>query len=136
MNVLDHCPVSTSRRRFLIRPGAPLTVFYDTATDLLLRLHLSAYFFRTFIATHIGPTLTPARVMGDSSTSFSNEISFKYVSPGEMIAASTVLPALSIIFVALRFYVRKLQRAQIGIDDWLIVPGLVQYHLMFWRYLL
>ena len=64
--------------------------------------------------------------MGDTSTSFSDEISFRYVSPGEMIAASTVLPALSIIIVALRFYVRKTQRAQIGIDDWLILPGLVR----------
>lgn len=63
--------------------------------------------------------------MGDSSTPFSDEISFKYVSPGQIITVSTVLPGLSIIFVALRFYVRKTQRAQIGIDDWLILPGLV-----------
>ena len=65
--------------------------------------------------------------MGTST--YGNEITFKYVSPGEMISACTVLPALAIIFVGLRFYVRTSQRAQIGIDDWLIVPGLVKLQL-------
>ena len=63
--------------------------------------------------------------MSGSSPPFADEISFKYATPGEMLAVCTVLPVLSIIVVALRLYARRIQRAQIGIDDWLILSGLV-----------
>jgi hypothetical protein len=50
---------------------------------------------------------------------------FSYASPSEIIAASTVLPVLGIIVVGLRFQARVQDKVKIGIDDWLIVPGLV-----------
>ncbi|MCJ1437277.1 hypothetical protein MMC27_006663 [Xylographa pallens] len=56
---------------------------------------------------------------------FIDEISFVYATPGNIVAAASVLPALSIVLVSLRFYTRRIQRAQIGIDDWLTLPGLV-----------
>ena len=62
--------------------------------------------------------------MASDSNGFSKEISFSYVTPGEMLAAASTLSAVAIILVGLRFYVRKMQRAHIGIDDWLIVIGL------------
>ena len=63
--------------------------------------------------------------MSDSPSPFANEISFQYITPGETLAVCTVLPVLSIAVVAFRFYARRIQRAQIGIDDWPILPGLV-----------
>ena len=48
-----------------------------------------------------------------------------YVTPGEIYAASIVLPFLGIVFVFLRFYARTLKKNSIGFDDWLMLPALV-----------
>ena len=40
-------------------------------------------------------------------------------------AACVVLRYLGIVFVALRFYTRALQKKSTGIDDWLMLPALV-----------
>ena len=53
------------------------------------------------------------------------EILVPYVTPGEIYAASIVLPFLGIVFVFLRFYARTLKRNSIGFDDWLMLPALV-----------
>ena len=45
--------------------------------------------------------------------------------PGGVLAVSIALPILSIIAVFLRFYTRRLQKAKLGIDDWLTLPALV-----------
>ena len=50
---------------------------------------------------------------------------FRWNTPGQVAAAATVLPALGIITVALRFRVRALQKAKLGVDDWLILPALL-----------
>jgi len=47
------------------------------------------------------------------------------VSTHEVIALSVALPIISIIIVALRFLTRRMQNVKLGIDDWLIVNGLV-----------
>lgn len=52
-------------------------------------------------------------------------LSVPYVTPGEVYAASILLPFLGIIFVLLRFYVRALQKKSTDIDDWLMLPSLV-----------
>ena len=46
-------------------------------------------------------------------------------SPQGILACSTVLPALGIIIVSLRFYVRSKQKADFQFDDWAQVPVLV-----------
>ena len=54
-----------------------------------------------------------------------NDFTFHYVHPGEVIAIGATLPALGIIFVALRFYNRITGGHKLGLDDWLILGGLV-----------
>ncbi len=51
---------------------------------------------------------------------------FSYPTAGEIIAAGTVLPVLTIIAVSLRFCVRSRQQAAAGLDDWLTIPALVR----------
>jgi hypothetical protein len=48
---------------------------------------------------------------------------FALVDPGEVIAAGVVFPVVGLATVALRFYVRKVQKASWGLDDWLILPA-------------
>ncbi|KAL9600905.1 MAG: hypothetical protein Q9219_002840 [cf. Caloplaca sp. 3 TL-2023] len=48
---------------------------------------------------------------------------FSYPSPDEIMAAGTVLPAVGLFIVALRFYTRHKKSAGIGLDDWLILPA-------------
>ena len=50
--------------------------------------------------------------------------------PNYMLAAGATFIALCIIIVALRFFTRSLQKARIGIDDWLVLPALVSAFLM------
>ena len=47
------------------------------------------------------------------------------ISPGTIIAVGTVFPALGIVFVALRFYTRYIQKARLMMDDYLTLPALV-----------
>ncbi|CAD6579535.1 MAG: hypothetical protein ASARMPREDX12_009284 [Alectoria sarmentosa] len=42
-----------------------------------------------------------------------------------MIALGTVFPSLGIIVVALRFRARQLQKSNLGMDDWLMIPALI-----------
>ena len=44
-----------------------------------------------------------------------------------MLIVSTLLPALAGIAVLGRFYVRRRQKAELLLDDWLLIPALV-YH--------
>ena len=55
------------------------------------------------------------------------QLPFGFVSPAEVIAAGVVLPVLGIIVVALRFHARRIQKAHVGIDDWLTVPASVSF---------
>lgn len=50
---------------------------------------------------------------------------FPFVDAQESIAISLALPAVCLILVALRFWTRKVQKVQIGMDDWWAVAGLV-----------
>ena len=72
---------------------------------------------------------------GESTmTSAAAGISFKWNTPQQVIAASVVLPALGLIAVSLRFRVRCIQKASIGLDDWTILFAMVSYWLFhFWR---
>lgn len=56
---------------------------------------------------------------------------FSNATPGEVWAIGTALPAACGLVVALRFITRNLQKARIGIDDWLILGGLVRSRLCF-----
>lgn len=57
--------------------------------------------------------------------SYTSEISFDYVTPSQTIAAGAVLPAVGLLLVPSRFYVRRLQQAPPGLDDWLSAAALV-----------
>ena len=50
---------------------------------------------------------------------------FHFVDAQESIAVGSALPAVCLIVVALRFWTRRLQKVQIGMDDWWAVAGLV-----------
>ena len=58
--------------------------------------------FSTFVITPSGPTR-----------------------PSNFLALCTVLPALCVIFVVLRFNVRRMQKASLLIDDWLALSALL-----------
>lgn len=50
---------------------------------------------------------------------------FHFVDAQACIAIGSALPAVCLILVALRFWTRRLQKVQIGTDDWWAVAGLV-----------
>ena len=52
-------------------------------------------------------------------------LSISYASPSDVLIVSILLPALCIIAVLLRFYVRVSWKQGVGIDDWFLVPALV-----------
>lgn len=56
---------------------------------------------------------------------YTNGTSFDWNTRGQTIAAATVLPALGLISVVLRFWSRLHRRAGLGLDDAFIVPALV-----------
>lgn len=45
--------------------------------------------------------------------------------PSSVLAVCTVLPILCIVAVALRFNVRRLQKATCKLDDWIMLPALI-----------
>lgn len=56
---------------------------------------------------------------------YTNGTSFKWNTPGQVIAAATVLPALGLIGVVLRFWSRLHRGTGFGLDDAFIIPALV-----------
>lgn len=48
------------------------------------------------------------------------------VTPAAILAAGITFPILGMIASALRFYTRKLQKARLMTDDYLIIPALVR----------
>ena len=50
---------------------------------------------------------------------------FHFFNAQESIAVGSALPAVCLIVVALRFWTRRLQKVQIGMDDWWAIAGLV-----------
>ena len=54
-----------------------------------------------------------------------DNLSVPYAYATETVMAGAVLPAVGILVVALRFYVRSTQKWAVGIDDWLMLPALV-----------
>lgn len=55
----------------------------------------------------------------------SSPINVSYVTPGAIVGVAALFPVLSITFVGLRFYVRRVQKAKLLADDMLLVPALV-----------
>lgn len=56
---------------------------------------------------------------------YTNGTSFNWNTRGQTIAAATVLPALGLICVGLRFWSRLHRRTGFGLDDAFIFPALV-----------
>ncbi|MCJ1463159.1 hypothetical protein MMC07_001764 [Pseudocyphellaria aurata] len=52
-------------------------------------------------------------------------LTIPYATPGEIYAASILLPLLGITFVLLRFHTRTLQKMSTGVDDCLMLPALI-----------
>ena len=52
-------------------------------------------------------------------------IDYSYITPVSMLVVSSLFPACSIVFVVLRFYVRRAHKMPHLVDDWLILPALV-----------
>ena len=50
--------------------------------------------------------------------------------PSYVLGAGIVIPVLCISFTELRFRIRHKQKANVGPDDWLVLPALVRTH---WR---
>lgn len=54
-----------------------------------------------------------------------DDFPFPYASTGDCYAIGIALPAVAIVITGLRLYTRRVQHASLGVDDWLIVGGLV-----------
>lgn len=54
-----------------------------------------------------------------------------HIKPPLLIAAGTIWPPVCATIVVMRFIARRGQRAQLGIDDWLVLPALVSNPLQF-----
>ena len=53
------------------------------------------------------------------------EFPVSYVYAHQMLALGATLPAIGCIVVAVRFYIRKMQKLNVSTDDWLILGALV-----------
>ena len=53
------------------------------------------------------------------------ELTIPFVSPGDILAASIVLPVTGIVAVSLRFWMRSVQNVGFQLDDYLILLALV-----------
>ncbi|KAI1116642.1 hypothetical protein F5Y14DRAFT_448801 [Nemania sp. NC0429] len=51
------------------------------------------------------------------------QLPFALVTPGDVLAAGITLPIICLAVVAARFYVRVMQKAAPGLDDWCILVG-------------
>lgn len=54
-----------------------------------------------------------------------------HIKPPLVIAAGAIWPPVCTTIVLLRFIARRAQKAQLGIDDWLVLPALVSDPLRF-----
>ncbi len=61
----------------------------------------------------------------EMSSAQADPFTFRYVNGPETIALGAAISAVCILAVALRLFTRRLQKLQIGLDDQLIVGGLV-----------
>ena len=50
-----------------------------------------------------------------------------YVNGGSVIAIGVIFPVLGTLAVSLRFAVKHVRRTGVGLDDWLILLGLVSH---------
>ena len=55
-------------------------------------------------------------------------LSFSYVYAPEVISLGAILPVVGIAIVGVRIYLRRVQKAAISIDDWLVLAALVRRH--------
>ena len=84
--------------------------------------HSKAIGFRLFQAFH-----SPTRQLKCPPFEMPKHFTYTFhsVDAQESIAIGSALPAVCLIVVALRFWTRKLQKVQIGADDWWAVAGSV-----------
>ena len=54
-----------------------------------------------------------------------SELTIRFVSPGEVMAAGIVVPVVAAIVVGTRFWVRYSRKSTIGADDYTILLALV-----------
>lgn len=54
-----------------------------------------------------------------------NELSIAFVSAGNVLSASVILPLLGLVAVGLRFWRRASRKMGVSMDDWLILLALV-----------
>jgi hypothetical protein len=65
-----------------------------------------------------------AHTFGMTSRS-GDDFPFPYASTADCYAIGIALPAVALVVTGLRLYTRRIQHASLGLDDWLIVAGLV-----------
>ncbi|KAI0423893.1 hypothetical protein F5Y09DRAFT_348290 [Xylaria sp. FL1042] len=53
------------------------------------------------------------------------QLPFSLVTSGDVLGAGIALPLVSLGIVAVRFYIRTMQKAAAGFDDWCILIGAV-----------
>jgi hypothetical protein len=51
---------------------------------------------------------------------------FSFIRPGEVLALGIALPLVCAFISILRIYTRRLQRQELKVDDWLIIPCTVR----------
>ena len=56
-----------------------------------------------------------------------SQLPFAFITPGELIAAAIVLPAVSMVLVIMRFVTRRVSKQAVGIEDWMSLVAMVSY---------
>ena len=65
-----------------------------------------------------------------SRSSFCNmasTLNVSYISSQAFITVGVLVPALSVLLVGIRFFIRRWQKAKLMADDWLLIPALVSF---------
>lgn len=50
---------------------------------------------------------------------------FAFIPPGDVLASGIVLPIVCVSLVGIRFWIRIVQKAKLGADDWLVAVGAI-----------
>ena len=122
-----------SSRRVSRAPAGRLLLMavsnYYQFKQLLLRENLDTEFARVqkllLGACNLCSFLPKALDSNEMSSAHAVPFTFRYVKGSETIALGAAISAVCILAVALRLFTRRLQKVKIGLDDQLIVGGLV-----------
>jgi len=65
------------------------------------------------------------------SAGLNSIVSIGYPSTDQLIAAAVILPVMGLVTVSLRYFARFSRKVSFGVDDWLLIPALVSFLVLY-----